>query len=83
WLYEGISREKAEELLLLNCNHGGAFLIRESQTRKGGYSLSIRRTSHASWDSIKHYRINRLENGWFYIAPRLTFSTLHDLVEYY
>ncbi|XP_025731540.1 src-like-adapter 2 isoform X2 [Callorhinus ursinus] len=34
WLYEGLSREKAEELLLLPGNSGGAFLIRESQTRK-------------------------------------------------
>ncbi|XP_035561905.1 src-like-adapter 2 isoform X4 [Canis lupus baileyi] len=33
WLYEGLSREKAEELLLLPGNPGGAFLIRESQTR--------------------------------------------------
>ncbi|XP_024895533.1 src-like-adapter 2 isoform X2 [Pteropus alecto] len=33
WLYEGLSREKAEELLLLPGNSGGAFLIRESQTR--------------------------------------------------
>ena len=36
WLYEGLSREKAEELLLLPGNPGGAFLIRESQTRRGG-----------------------------------------------
>nr|XP_042086049.1 src-like-adapter 2 isoform X2 [Ovis aries] len=36
WLYEGLSREKAEELLLLPGNHGGAFLIRESQTRRDG-----------------------------------------------
>ncbi|XP_068768763.1 src-like-adapter 2 isoform X5 [Struthio camelus] len=35
WLYEGISREKAEELLLRPCNHSGSFLIRASQTRKG------------------------------------------------
>nr|XP_038961631.1 src-like-adapter 2 isoform X1 [Rattus norvegicus] len=34
WLYEGLSREKAEELLLLPGNPGGAFLIRESQTRR-------------------------------------------------
>ncbi|XP_029774518.1 src-like-adapter 2 isoform X2 [Suricata suricatta] len=34
WLYEGLSREKAEELLLLPGNSGGAFLIRESQTRR-------------------------------------------------
>ncbi|XP_067400623.1 src-like-adapter 2 [Emydura macquarii macquarii] len=83
WLYEGISRAKAEELLLLPCNHSGSFLVRESQTRKGGYSLSVRRTNHSSWDSVKHYRINRLENGWLYIAPGLTFPSLQDLVDYY
>ncbi|XP_039353193.1 src-like-adapter 2 isoform X1 [Mauremys reevesii] len=83
WLYEGVSREKAEELLLLPCNHSGSFLIRESQTRQGCYSLSVRRTNHSSWDSVKHYRINRLENGWLYIAPRLTFPSLQELVDYY
>nr|XP_032645151.1 src-like-adapter 2 isoform X1 [Chelonoidis abingdonii] len=83
WLYEGVSREKAEELLLLPCNHSGSFLIRESQTRQGCYSLSVRHTNHSSWDSVKHYRINRLENGWLYIAPRLTFPSLQELVDYY
>lgn len=35
WLYEGVSRQKAEELLLRPGNHSGSFLIRESQTRRG------------------------------------------------
>ncbi|NWJ04893.1 SLAP2 protein, partial [Crypturellus undulatus] len=83
WLYEGISREKAEELLLQPGNHSGSFLIRESQTRKGCYSLSVRRSEHSSWDAVNHYRIQRLENGWLYISPRLTFPSLHDLVDYY
>uniref|UniRef100_A0A8B9CR52 Src like adaptor 2 n=1 Tax=Anser brachyrhynchus TaxID=132585 RepID=A0A8B9CR52_9AVES len=83
WLYEGISREKAEELLLQPGNHSGSFLIRQSQTRKGCYSLSVRRTELTSWDSVTHYRIHRLENGWLYISPRLTFSNLHDLVDHY
>ncbi|XP_060692131.1 src-like-adapter 2 [Hemiscyllium ocellatum] len=83
WLFEGISREKAEELLLLPSNRSGAFMIRESQTRKGSYSLSVRRSNNASWDSIKHYRIHRLPNGWFYISPRLTVPSLHDMVDYY
>uniref|UniRef100_A0A493TAN4 Src like adaptor 2 n=1 Tax=Anas platyrhynchos platyrhynchos TaxID=8840 RepID=A0A493TAN4_ANAPP len=83
WLYEGISREKAEELLLRPGNHSGSFLIRQSQTRKGCYSLSVRRTELTSWDSVTHYRIHRLENGWLYISPRLTFSNLHDLVDHY
>ncbi|NWZ19828.1 SLAP2 protein, partial [Asarcornis scutulata] len=83
WLYEGISREKAEELLLRPGNHSGSFLIRQSQTRRGCYSLSVRHTELTSWDSVTHYRIHRLENGWLYISPRLTFSNLHDLVDHY
>uniref|UniRef100_A0A6J0SP07 Src-like-adapter 2 isoform X1 n=1 Tax=Pogona vitticeps TaxID=103695 RepID=A0A6J0SP07_9SAUR len=84
WLYEGINRAKAEELLLLPPNREGSFLIRESQMRKaGGYSLSIRHTNHESWDCVKHYRINCLANNWLYISPRLTFPSLQDLVDYY
>ncbi|XP_073419012.1 src-like-adapter 2 [Dendrobates tinctorius] len=83
WLYKGINREKAEELLLVSCNQSGSFLIRESETRRGCYSLSVRKSNQASLDSIKHYRINQLENGWYYISPRLTFSTLQEMVEYY
>ncbi|XP_053055974.1 src-like-adapter 2 isoform X3 [Acinonyx jubatus] len=83
WLYEGLSREKAEELLLLPGNPGGAFLIRESQTRRGFYSLSVRLSRPASWDRIRHYRIQRLDNGWLYISPRLTFPSLQALVDHY
>ncbi|XP_032275524.1 src-like-adapter 2 isoform X2 [Phoca vitulina] len=83
WLYEGLSREKAEELLLLPGNSGGAFLIRESQTRKGCYSLSVRLSRPASWDRIRHYRIQCLDNGWLYISPRLTFPSLQALVDHY
>ncbi|KAM9647428.1 src-like-adapter 2 isoform 2-T2 [Morphnus guianensis] len=83
WLYEGVSRQKAEELLLRPGNRSGSFLIRESQTRQGCYSLSVRHSERASWDSVTHYRIYRLENGWLYISPRLTFPSLHDLVDHY
>ncbi|NXK10900.1 SLAP2 protein, partial [Herpetotheres cachinnans] len=83
WLYEGVSRQKAEELLLQPGNRSGSFLVRESQTRRGCYSLSVRRSERASWDSVTHYRIHRLENGWLYISPGLTFPSLHDLVDHY
>ncbi|XP_074776534.1 src-like-adapter 2 [Athene noctua] len=83
WLYEGVSRQKAEELLLGPGNRSGSFLIRESQTRRGCYSLSVRRSERGSWDSVTHYRIHRLENGWLYISPRLTFPSLHALVDHY
>ncbi|XP_053937630.1 src-like-adapter 2 isoform X4 [Cuculus canorus] len=83
WLYEGVSRQKAEELLLRPGNRSGSFLIRESQTRRGCFSLSVRHSTRSSWDSVTHYRIHRLENGWLYISPRLTFPSLRDLVEHY
>ncbi|CAB1329681.1 unnamed protein product [Coregonus sp. 'balchen'] len=43
--YEGLSRKKAEELLLLPHNQTGSFLVRESQTCPGAHSLSVRKTS--------------------------------------
>ncbi|XP_039175048.1 src-like-adapter 2 isoform X3 [Crotalus tigris] len=83
WLYDGIDRAKAEELLLLPANQEGSFIIRKRQAKKGCYSLSIRCTNHESWNCVKHYRINCLENSWLYISPSLTFPSLHELVDYY
>ncbi|NXJ82805.1 SLAP2 protein, partial [Trogon melanurus] len=84
WLYEGVSRQKAEELLLQPGNRSGSFLVRESQSRRAGcYSLSVRHAERASWDAVTHYRIHCLDNGWLYISPRLTFPSLHDLVDHY
>lgn len=32
---------------------------------------------------VKHYKIRNLDNGGFYISPRITFSGLHELVRHY
>ncbi|XP_043922871.1 src-like-adapter [Protopterus annectens] len=77
WLFEGISREKAEQLLKLPENNVGSFLIRESDSHRGSYSLAVRHRQ------VKHYRISRLPNNWYYISPRLTFQCLEDLVTHY
>nr|XP_020662075.1 src-like-adapter [Pogona vitticeps] len=77
WLFEGLGREKAEELLLLPNTKIGSFMIRKSETTKGSYSLSVR---HAH---VKHYRICRLPNNWYYISPGHTFQCLEDLVNHY
>ncbi|XP_029447913.1 src-like-adapter isoform X2 [Rhinatrema bivittatum] len=77
WLFEGLGREKAEELLQLPNQKIGSFMIRESQTKKGLYSLSVLHRQ------VKHYRIYRLPNNWYYISPRLTFQCLEHLVNHY
>ncbi|KAM3840086.1 LOW QUALITY PROTEIN: src-like-adapter 2 [Vipera latastei] len=81
WL-DGFDRAKAEELLLLPANQEGSFIIRKRQAKKGCYSLSIRCRNHESWNCVKLYRINCLENSWIYIFPSLTFPSLHKL-DYY
>ncbi|XP_030625992.1 src-like-adapter 2 [Chanos chanos] len=83
WQFEGLSRQKAEELLMLPYNEPGSFLIRESQTHPGAHTLSVRKNSSDERRTVKHYRIYRLDNGWHYISPRLTFQTLFHLVEHY
>ncbi|XP_012662477.1 src-like-adapter isoform X1 [Otolemur garnettii] len=77
WLFEGLGRDKAEELLQLPDTKVGSFMIRASETKKGFYSLSVRHRQ------VKHYRIFRLPNNWYYISPRLTFQCLEDLVNHY
>ncbi|XP_053106704.1 src-like-adapter [Hemicordylus capensis] len=77
WLFEGLGREKAEELLQLPNTRIGSFMIRKSETTKGLYSLSVKHVQ------VKHYRIFRLPNNWYYISPRQTFQCLEDLVNHY
>ena len=34
-------------------------------------------------DTVKHYRIRQLDEGGYFIARRITFRTLPELVEHY
>lgn len=34
-------------------------------------------------DTVKHYRIRQLDEGGFFIARRITFRALSDLVDHY
>ncbi|XP_031422947.1 src-like-adapter 2 [Clupea harengus] len=82
WQYEGITRAKAEELLLRPQNQSGSYLVRQSQTCKGTYSLSVVQ-GQASALRVKHYRIHSLSNGWFYIFTTHTFPSIGRLVDHY
>ena len=59
-------------------NSYGSYLIRESESKPGNYSLSVR-----DRDDVEHYRIWHLDNGEFYVIPRIKFYTLQDLVIHY
>ncbi|XP_037096111.1 tyrosine-protein kinase HCK [Syngnathus acus] len=83
WFFKGVSRRDAERQLLAPGNKVGSFLIRDSESNKGSFSLSVRDTDGPSGDTVKHYKIRMLDNGGFYISPRITFSNLQDLVKHY
>ncbi|XP_037668327.1 tyrosine-protein kinase HCK isoform X2 [Choloepus didactylus] len=83
WFFKGISRKDAERHLLAPGNVLGSFMIRDSETTKGSYSLSVRDYDPQHRDTVKHYKIRTLDCGGFYISPRSTFSTLQELVAHY
>ncbi|XP_027762495.1 tyrosine-protein kinase Lck [Empidonax traillii] len=83
WFFKNISRKDAERQLLASGNTHGSFLIRESETSKGSYSLSVRDLDEAQGETVKHYKIRNMDNGGFYISPRIAFGSLRELVQHY
>ncbi|XP_068028500.1 tyrosine-protein kinase Fgr isoform X3 [Anomalospiza imberbis] len=83
WYFGKIGRKDAERQLLCHGNSRGTFLIRESETTKGAYSLSIRDWDEAKGDHVKHYKIRKLDSGGYYITTRAQFNTVQQLVQHY
>ena len=73
-----INRIEAEELLMLPPNQHGSFLVRDSETSSGGYSLTVR-----DKETVRNYRIKKQDDGTFTVSRRATFDTIHDLIHYY
>lgn len=77
WFFGPIKRVDAEKMLLMH-GESGSFLIRESESKPGDFSLSLR-----DGEIVKHFRIRSMDSGGFYIAHRAKFATLSELVEHY
>ncbi|KAM8954319.1 tyrosine-protein kinase FRK isoform 2-T2 [Pelodytes ibericus] len=78
WFWSDLKRSEAERLLTLPTNEAGSFLIRESESQRGDYSLSV-----YDGTAVRHYRIRTLDHGGFYITTKNTFQDLPELVDYY
>ncbi|KAM4699569.1 tyrosine-protein kinase Fgr isoform 1-T2 [Discoglossus pictus] len=83
WYFGKIGRKDAERELLSMGNPRGAFLVRESETSKGAYSLSVRDFDATKGDHVKHYKIRKLDSGGFYITTRVQFDSVRELIQYY
>ncbi|MEQ2219302.1 hypothetical protein XENOCAPTIV_015616 [Xenoophorus captivus] len=83
WFFKDISRKDAERQLLAPANKPGSYLIRESETSKGNFSLSIRDVDAQGMDSVKHYKIRKLDNGGFYVSPKISFPNITSMIKHY
>ncbi|XP_064625819.1 proto-oncogene tyrosine-protein kinase Yrk-like isoform X1 [Lineus longissimus] len=83
WFLGTISRKDAENQLLLPSNPRGTFLVRESETMSGSYSLSVKDKDDVKGDNVKHYRIRNMDNGGCYITTRKTLPSINELAKHY
>ena len=83
WYHGKIARKDCEKQLLFPSNIRGTFCVRESETRTGSYSLSVRDYSEERDHHVKHYKIKNLDSGGFYINSCSKHPTLIALIEHY
>lgn len=83
WFFPKINRREAEKLLLSGNFCRGTFLVRNCEQAQTGYSLSIRDQDPQKGDHVKHYKIRVLESGGYFVATKMTFRTVTDLISYY
>ncbi|NXY55548.1 GRAP protein, partial [Callaeas wilsoni] len=76
WYAGRISRHLAEERLLKR-NHLGAFLIRDSESTPGEFSLSVNYGKR-----IQHFKVLRERNGKYFLWEE-KFNSLNELVDFY
>ncbi|NXE96377.1 GRAP protein, partial [Menura novaehollandiae] len=76
WYAGRISRHLAEERLLKR-NHLGAFLIRDSESTPGEFSLSVSYGKH-----VQHFKVLRERNGKYFLWDE-KFNSLNELVDFY
>ncbi|NXP60469.1 GRAP protein, partial [Chloropsis cyanopogon] len=76
WYAGRISRHLAEERLLQR-DHPGAFLIRDSESAPGEFSLSVNYGKH-----VQHFKVLRERNGKYFLWEE-KFNSLNELVDFY
>ncbi|EFO22534.1 sex muscle abnormal protein 5 [Loa loa] len=70
-------RADAEALLLRSGNSDGAFLVRQSESSPGDFSISVR-----FQDSVQHFKVLRDNNGKYYLWV-VKFNSINELINYH
>ena len=78
WFFEAITRKHAENLLMQPFNDSGSFLVRNSESMSGEYSLSIKVEK-----AVIHYRIEHSSRGYSVSNWKAAFATISELVAHH
>ena len=77
WFHTGITRETAEERL--EHSSSGCFLVRESKTKVGCFSLSLKHP-----EGTAHFTIDRKDSGLYELTgTHKGFTSLPDLIDHF
>lgn len=77
WFYGKIKRREAEEILMRQ-RKDGVFLIRESESSPGEFSLSVRFNSQ-----VQHFKVLKDPQRRYYLWNTQKFDSLTQLVEFH
>nr|KAG5687273.1 hypothetical protein BaRGS_010260 [Batillaria attramentaria] len=69
------------ESILKETGHEGCFLVRDSVSTPGLYSLSL--FTREAGISVRHYHIKKNRDGYFYIAENHVFESIPDVINYH
>uniref|UniRef100_A0AC35UHA7 Tyrosine-protein kinase n=1 Tax=Rhabditophanes sp. KR3021 TaxID=114890 RepID=A0AC35UHA7_9BILA len=78
WYHGRVSRLEAELLLSSSKTNNSSFLVRESESLPGQFSISVRFDGR-----VYHYRINVDVQNYFFITQDTKFKTLNELIKNY
>uniref|UniRef100_A0A1X7URZ2 Tyrosine-protein kinase n=1 Tax=Amphimedon queenslandica TaxID=400682 RepID=A0A1X7URZ2_AMPQE len=78
WYFGKLKRNEAEKQLMMPYNDYASYLVRDSETTPGDFSLSVRDTNR-----VRHYKIRRLDDGSFFVTRRVQFATIPELIMFY
>ncbi|XP_045581263.2 tyrosine-protein kinase Btk [Procambarus clarkii] len=78
WYLGPVGREEVEQLLTKAACEGG-FVVRDSATRPGFYTLSVFTTTVDP--PVRHYHIRRDEDGFYYVSQSVRGRSVPEMVD--
>lgn len=79
WFHGKLSRQKAQSRLLKDDVEVGDFLVRESESQPGSYTMSVRNIT----SECLHFMITVLAGGERFAMENALFSSIEKIIEFY